>query len=66
MINKAVDIAIMFILLSALILPIAGDLIENGSWASVGISSALASGLVLIVLVVFMFSMVKANTGKKS
>jgi hypothetical protein len=65
MINKAIDIAVALILLSALILPIAGTLVQNGSWSDVGISSGLASGLILIVIVVFLFNIVKQNKGGK-
>lgn len=63
-INKAVGLAIGLILLAYLILPIAGDLVTGGNWSAVGISSSLATGMMIIVIVLFLFAMIKP--GKKS
>lgn len=64
-VNKAIGITIGLILLAYLILPIAGELVVNGSWSDVGIDSKLATGLMIIVIVLFLFTMVKQG-GKRS
>lgn len=65
-VDKAIGIAIGLILLAYLILPMAGDLVTNGSWSDVGISSSLATGLMIIVIVLFLFALVKGTGGMKS
>jgi hypothetical protein len=64
-INKALGITVALILLAYLILPIAGDLVTNGNWTAIGIPTGLATGLMIIVVIIFLFSIIKTG-GKRS
>lgn len=62
-INKSVDLAILFLIGAVLIVPYAIQF-ATANWTGAGISSTVATGIVTILLVVFLFSQVKNNAGK--
>lgn len=56
-VNQVKTIAISLILLAYVILPIMADLVANGNWTAVGISTGLVTGLMIIIVVMYLFKM---------
>jgi hypothetical protein len=59
-INKGVDLAILFLIGAYLIVPYAITFV-NANWTGVGLSASVVSGIVLILLIVFLFRQVKGK-----
>lgn len=63
-INRAIDLAILFIIGAYLIVPFAASFIGAPNWTQTGISSTLVQGIVIILLITFMFRQVQHHSGK--
>lgn len=62
-INKGVDLAILFLVGTYLIVPYAITFV-NANWTGVGLTSTVISGIVLILLIIFLFRQVQTGKGK--
>lgn len=67
-INKAIDLVLLFLVSSALIIPFAASFYNsffNGSSQNIsGMSTTIVGGIILICVIVFLFSQIKQRTGK--
>ena len=63
--NKIKVLVIGLILLAYLILPTMADLVANGNWSAIGISTGLVTGLMIIIVVFYIFGLM-GKDGKRS